>query len=197
MSIRSILEEWPQVSLPPVPTVAAETALLQLDVETTALLLLDLQVTNCTLEGRPRCVDTLPAIARLLRRARQAGAFVAHSLTRNATRGDLHREVASLEDEPTVQSSVDKFYGTDLESLLAAHKVRTVILVGTSAHGAVLHTSVGAAMRGYKVVVPVDGLSADDPFAELSTCWHLLNGPGTRRSTRLTRCDSIAFVAHC
>ena len=193
----SILDDWCNVRMPPAPGLGDETALMDLDVETTSLLLLDLQTTNCTLARRPRCVATLPAVARMLKRARQAGVFVVHSLTRSATRNDLRVEVAPLEDEPSVQSGVNKFHDTDLEALLRAHQIRTVILVGTSAHGAVLHTAVGAAARGYKVIVPVDGLSADDPFAELSTCWHLLNGPGTRRSTILARCDQIRFIAHC
>ena len=92
-----------------------------------------------------------------------------------------------------VKSSVDKFYNTDLEEILRTRGVETVIVVGTSAHGAVLHTATGAALRGLRVVVPVDGLSAGEAYAEQYTCWHLANGPGTRRQAALTRMDMIAF----
>ncbi|MEA3406819.1 MAG: hypothetical protein U9R48_01905 [Chloroflexota bacterium] len=46
---------------------------------------------------------------------------------------------------------------------------------------------------GLRVVVPVDGLSAGEHYAEQYTCWHLVNGPGTRRQAVLTRMDMIDF----
>jgi nicotinamidase-related amidase len=72
--------------------------------------------------------------------------------------------------------------------------VEAVIATGTSAHGAVLHTAMGAALRGLKVYVPVDCMSAGEPFAELYTAWHMLNAPGTRRQAVLTRSDMIRFA---
>ena len=42
-----------------------------------------------------------------------------------------------------------------------------MIVTGTSAQGAVATTTNGAAQRGYKAVVPVDGMSAEDAFNEL------------------------------
>ncbi|MBN1643128.1 MAG: isochorismatase family protein, partial [Anaerolineae bacterium] len=90
-------------------------------------------------------------------------------------------------------AGVDKFHGTALEALLTQRGVRSLILVGTSAHGAVLHTAAAAALRGYEVIVPIDGLSASDAYAEQYTCWHLANSPGTRRRATLTRTHWIAF----
>jgi len=69
-----------------------------------------------------------------------------------------------------------------------------VILVGTSSNGAVLHTATGAAARGLDVVVPVDGMSASEAYAEQYTAWHLVNAPGTRRRTRLTTVNAIKFT---
>jgi len=91
-----------------------------------------------------------------------------------------------------VRSSVDKFYNTDLEKILRDRGIKTVIIAGTAANGAVLHTATGAAMRGLKVIVPVDLMSAD-LYAEQYTAWHLVNAPGTRRQTTLTRSDLIEW----
>ncbi|MBC7317544.1 MAG: isochorismatase family protein, partial [Chloroflexi bacterium] len=95
---------------------------------------------------------------------------------------------------PAVASGVDKFYNTQLEALLRERGIETVIIVGTSAHGAVLHTATAAALREFRVVVPVDGMSAEDPFAELYTAWHLANAPGTRGRVTLTKLAAIHFI---
>jgi len=91
-----------------------------------------------------------------------------------------------------VRSSVDKFYNTDLEKILRDRGIKTVVIAGTAANGALLHTATGTAMRGLKVIVPVDLMSAD-LYAEQYTAWHLVNAPGTRRQTTLTRSDLIEW----
>jgi hypothetical protein len=40
---------------------------------------------------------------------------------------------------------------------------------------------------------PVDTMSAGERYAEQSTAWHLVNAPGTRRRTTLTRSDLVTF----
>jgi nicotinamidase-related amidase len=185
----TIIEEWSDVHTPPPP----ELERLAVDAGTTALLVLDIQKQNCNAERRPRCVATLPGIRKLLAAARDRGMCVAHSLTSRASQAELREEVAPREGEPVVRSGVDKFYGTELEEILRARGTETVILVGTSAHGAVLHTAAGAAMRGFRVIVPVDGMSASDAYAEQYTAWHLASSPGTSRQTTLTRIDWLEF----
>ena len=183
----TIVDEWTSVAAPPPPelnqvTVAASK---------TALLILDIQKQNCSAERRPRCVATLPGIERLLSECRSKRMPVVYTLTSNASEEDIREEVARHPDEPVVKSSVDKFYGTDLEGILKSLGVGAVVLVGTSAHGAVLHTATGAALRGFEVIVPVDGMSAGDPYAEQYTAWHLANSPGTRRRATLTSISMI------
>jgi len=80
----------------------------------------------------------------------------------------------------------------DVQKILREKGVKCVIVVGTAAHGAVLHTATGAAQRGFQVIVPVDGMSAD-PYAEQYTAWHLANGPGSRSQTTMTRFSMIRF----
>ena len=185
----TIIDEWFDVLTPSPPTLER----IAVDAKTTALLLLDIQKQNCSAERRPRCVATLPSIQKLLAEARDRKMCVVHSLTSRACEADIREEVAPREGEPAVRAGVDKFHDTELEAILRARGIEAVILVGTSAHGAVLHTAAGAALRGFQVIVPVDGMSASDAYAEQYTAWHLANSPGTARQTRLTRVDWIAF----
>lgn len=185
----SIVDEWEGVLVPPAPELEAVTV----QAERTALLILDMQNQNCNLERRPRCVASVPQVRSLLERAREHGMTVVYSLTRSAGADDIREELGPLPEEPVVRSGVDKFFETDLNKLLTDRGVRTVIVTGTSAHGAVLHTATGAALRGFEVIVPVDGMSAGESYAEQYTAWHLANAPGSRRQTTLTRTDLIRF----
>ena len=184
----TIVDEWTAVSAPPPPELKPVT----IDPKTTALVVMDIQNQNCNLEKRPRCVTSVPKIKGLLAKAREKGMPVAHSLTRNAEVADILKEVSPIEGEPVVKSGVDKFFNTDLEKVLKDKGATTLILVGTAAHGAVLHTGTGAALRGFQVIVPVDGMSAD-AYAEQYTAWHLANGPGSKKQTTLTRIDMLVF----
>ncbi|NHJ86036.1 MAG: cysteine hydrolase [Asgard group archaeon] len=186
---KSILDEWDSIIVPPAPEINS----VVLDSKTTALLILDIQNQNCNSERRPRCIEALPKIQQLLSTARDSHVFVGYTLIRSATEADIRVEVQKLASEPCVASGVDKFYNTDLEQILKEAGIETVILVGTSAHGAVLNTATGASQRGFKVVIPIDGLSASEEYAEQYTIWHLANSPGTRRSVTLTTIEKITF----
>ena len=70
------------------------------------------------------------------------------------------KDVAPLEGEPIVKSAADKFFKTDLEKILNDKGIKTVVVVGTAAHGAVLNTASQAAFRGLQVIIPVDGMSS-------------------------------------
>jgi nicotinamidase-related amidase len=92
-----------------------------------------------------------------------------------------------------VLAGPDKFRNPDLEKILKDKNRQTVIAVGTAANGAVLYTASGAAMREMKVIVPVDGVSADTPYAEQYTAWHLVNAPRIGASVTLTTIDDVKF----
>ncbi len=105
---------------------------------------------------------------------------------------DTLAELAPMGGEPLVSSGVDKFFNTDLEKILRDKGIQTVITIGTAAHGAVLHTASAAGMRGMKVIVPVDGVSAD-AYAEQYTAWHLTNAPVFSPNVTLTQFDLVTF----
>jgi nicotinamidase-related amidase len=186
---QTVVDEWASVQAPPAPTVQAVSA----DPRSTALLLLDFNKQTCNSERRPRCIASLPKMKKLLDAARAKGVAVIYSLSPGAAASDIAPDLAPKKDEPVVISGPDKFLGTDLEKLLKERNIQTVIVVGTAAHGAVLATAGGAALRGMKVIVPVDGISAETLYPEQYTLWHLLNAPRIGAQTTLTRTDLISY----
>lgn len=184
----TIIDDWADVKAPPPP----ELKMVAVNPKETAYLILDIQYQNCDPEKRPRCEASVPKIKNLLAQARKKGMVVAYSLTTKGEVEDIREEVAPLPGEPVVKTSADKFFNTELEKILREKGIKCVIVVGTAAHGAVLHTVTGAAQRGFQVIVPVDGMSAD-LYAEQYTAWHLVNGPGSRRQTTLTKFSMIQF----
>lgn len=185
----TVVDVWKDVKTPSAPELKAVT----LDSATTALLLLDFNKQVCNNERRPRCIASIPAVAKLAEKARASKVAVVYSLTVGSSIGDVAPMLAARPGEPAVTSGPDKFLGTDLEKILRERGIATVIITGTAAHGAVLNTASGAAFRGLKVILPADGLSAEDLYAEQYTVWHLLNAPRVSTQTTVTRTDMITF----
>jgi len=183
----NIIELWDQAKAPPVSTLSATTV----KVNETALLLLDIEEATCNQEHRPRCVAAVPVMATFLEKARSAHMAVLFSNTGGGSRQTILPPVAPRDDEPIVKASVNKFFGTKLDEYLKAKNVKTVIVCGTTAFGAALHTATGAAQHGYKVVLPVDCVPGGSLYEEQATVWSLINGPGTGRVLTATTLDAI------
>ena len=188
-SAATIIDEWSSVSVPPPPSVKPVT----IDKSTTALLMLDFNQQTCNMERRPRCVASIPHVKKLLVTARAAGIPVAFTLGGGGKPSDLPKELEPIAGEPARLAGLDKFVNTELESFLKGKGVKTVIVVGAAAHGAVLYTASGAAMRGFNVIIPVDGISADNAYAEQYTAWHLANVPVLSPAMTLTTLDGLNF----
>ncbi len=186
-SAANIVELWDQVPAPPAPKLAS----VSVTASDTALLLLDIEQATCNLEGRPRCVAAVPAMAQFLDKARKARMPVFYSNTSRGSRETILPPVAPRDDEPIVQSTVNKFLGTQLDVYLKAKNIKTVIVCGTSASGAALHTATAAAQYGYKLVLPADCVPGSSLYEEQASVWILLNGPGTARVTTATTLDAI------
>jgi len=182
-----IVAEWASIKAPAAPALKPVTV----EAKTTALLMLDFMKQNCG--KRPRCVDSLPAMKKLLAAARAARAPVIYSIIPNSTPADVLPEVVPQAGEPHVLSGPDKFLNTDLDKILKDKGIKTVIAVGTASNGAVLYTASGAAFRGMNVVIPVDGMSAIDPIAEYATVLDAMTAPGLSAKATLTRSDMIKF----
>ena len=202
---QTIIDEWSSIKAPPAPELKAVTV----DPKTTALLVMDLIKQACNEKNRPRCIASIPKIAKLIAAARASGTMIVYTLFPspapdkfpNPVIGDTLPAVAPKGDEPVIVSFVDKFIlgnkDTGLEKLLKDKGITTVIAVGTAAHGAVLYTSSAASLRGFKVIVPVDGMSGDGTdtgaYIEQYVAYDLIHPPILSPRITLRRIDMIKF----
>ena len=151
----------------------------------TALIVVDMQNDFVRAEGTLRVPDaeaTIPVLARLIERAREAGMRVIFSQDTHTT-GDpewtiwpphaqegtwgwqIVDELRPREDETVIRKlRYDAFYGTPLDHLLRLWEISTLVIAGTVANICVHYTAASAALRWYKVIVPRDAVSALDPF---------------------------------
>jgi nicotinamidase-related amidase len=184
-----------QMPSPPDPVPVA------LDPATTALLIFDIVDPICS--RQPNCTGKMvPAIAALLARARQAGVTVVFG-TRAPTMSNWLPEVLPAPGDIKIESQAqDRFYNTDLDKTLKARGITTLILAGWKVSGSVTYTSVGATLRGYTVVVPVDAsLDATDYEIAIGLYQilhqHSANAANEAlkdRASTLSRTDLIAFT---
>lgn len=192
---QTIIDEWSQVKPPAPPELKPVT----IDPKTTALLVLDFTGAQdptkgpCNKNARPRCIASLPKIKQLLADARASETLVVYSLAGAATVADIATDIAPHASDPVVKSGPDKFVGTDLEKILAGKGIKTVIVTGTTAEGAVLDTATDAALKGMNVIVPVDGMSAADLYPEQYVAWHLSHAPGVAARVTLTDVAMMKF----
>lgn len=188
----NIIDDWANVTAPPAPALKPVTV----DIKTNALLVIDMVKQTCNAQARPRCVETIPAVQKLLNDARAKGMTVIFSLGPTGNIPDILEALAPKNGEPIVKSGPDKFVNTELEKMLKDKGITGVIVVGTLANGGVMHTASAAALRKFKVVVPVDGMSSPNPntlYMEQYAAWHLANGPVLSSNVTLTKIDMIKF----
>jgi nicotinamidase-related amidase len=192
---QTIIDEWQSVKAPAAPALKAAN----LDAKTTAVLVMDLVKQTCNNERRPRCVASIPKIAKFLEEARAKGVMVVYTTVPPVPMADTLPAIAPKGNEPVVTAWVDKFVladkDTGLEKMLKDKGITSVIPVGTAAHGAVLYTSSAAALRGFNVVVPVDGMSGDgqNTYIEQYVAYNLTSAPVVSPKVTLTRFDMIKF----
>jgi nicotinamidase-related amidase len=165
----------------------------RIDPASTALLVMDCQVDTLTMFMTPtQSAGVIACVPDLLARARDAGMMVIHVVVafrpghpevsrRNplfsglkangmmvaGTEGAaIHHASAAREGEPiVVKHRISPFVGTDLETLLRANGIDTLVLAGVHTSGVVLSTVRHAGDLDYRLVVVRDCCA--DPDAEL------------------------------
>lgn len=182
----TIIDVWSSVD-PPAPP-ALQSA--QVDPGTTALLVLDFVKQIC--KG-PRCTAALPVVAKVLQGARASHTTVIYSLGAGASPADILPPVAPLGGEPVVASGPDKFLGTELQQILTQKGIKTLVVTGMAAEGAVLYTASHAAFMGLKVVVPVDAMPSENLYAEQYVVWAFANAPRLPPNVTLTTSDRLTY----
>lgn len=187
----TIIDDWYKAKLPAPPQLKPVT----LDSKTTALLVMDFTVQTCTPARRPRCADSVLKVKKFVEAARAKGALIVYSVAvPKSVPGDILKELTPAPGEQVLPPlGPDKFINSDLEKTLHDKGVTTVVAMGTQAQTSVLHTGGEAALRGFKVIVPVDAMSADDLFPELYTAWHLSTAARISNQVTLTKLDMIGF----
>jgi len=198
-SAETIIDEWANVKAPPAPKLESVTV----TPKTTAVIVLDLIKQTCNEQRRPRCVASIPKVEKLLSAARASGATVIYTLFPspapdkfpNPVIGDVLSAVAPKGNEPVVISFVDKFLlrdkDTGLQKILNDKGIKTIIMVGTTAHNSVLFTAVDGALRGFNVVVPVDGVGGNNSYEDQMAAYTLTSSIVYK--VTLTTTDTIKF----
>src|SRR5579872_38084 len=177
----SAMIQIPEYTIEPRVEVAAAT---------TALLIVDMQNDFVDPQGRlyvPGAQNTVPVIAGLLATARAHEMSVIYTQDwhepddpeavlwgPHAEAGTWGAEIvpalAPRAGELVVRKvRYDGFYGTPLEHELHRRRIDTLIVVGTVSNICVLHTAGSAALRWFRVIVPVDAVSALTEFDQHAT----------------------------
>jgi len=198
-SAETIIDEWATVKVPSPPELKSVT----LDPKTTAILVVDMIKQTCNEQRRPRCVAAIPSIEKLLAAARASGVTVIYSLFPspspatfpNPVISDYVPALAPKGNEPVVTAFVDKFMlgdqDTGLQKILKDKGIMTLVSVGTTPHNGVLFTSVLASLRGFNVVVPVDGMAGNNAYEDQVAAYTLANSIVYK--VTLTSIDMIKF----
>jgi len=188
---QTIINEWDKLNFPPAPELKA----VHIDAPTTALLLFDFTRQTCSPERRPRCAASVPKLKALNDAARAHNMLVLYSIaTPDSTPADILPEFAPHAGETVLPPlGPDKFINSDLEKMLRDKGIKTIIITGTAANTTVLHTGGEAALRGFKVIVPVDAMSSNEAFTEAYTAWHMANAARVSAATTLTKVDLISY----
>jgi nicotinamidase-related amidase len=188
---QTLIEEWNSAKLPPPPELKSATLIPN----ETALLVMDFTTQTCTPERRPRCAASVAKVRKLVEEARGKGATIIYSVAvPNSTAADILKDLTPAAGEQVLPPlGPDKFVNSDLEATLKQKGIKTVIAMGTQAQTSVLHTASSAALRGFRVIVPVDAMSADNVFPELYTAWHLANAARISNQVTLTKLSSISY----
>src|SRR5882757_4605427 len=177
-----------------------EPVRVALNPATTALLVLDYVEEIC--HSQPKCrSQMLPAMTPFMARVRQAGMTVAYG-TREQNMSKWLPEVApAAGDIKIVNTAQDRFYNTDLDKALKAKGITTIIMVGWKVSGSVTYTSVGATVRDFTVVIPVDTTAAATDYEQTIGFYQILNQgngnltnvPLKPKAPTLSRTDMISF----
>jgi nicotinamidase-related amidase len=177
-----------------------EPVRVTLNPATTALLVLDYVEQIC--HSQPKCrSQMLPAMTPFLARVRQAGMTVAYG-TRAQNMSKWLPEVAPApNDIKIVNTAQDRFYNTDLDRALKAKGITTIIMVGWKVSGSLAYSSVGATLRGYTVVIPMDTTAASTDYEQVIGFYQILNQgngnltnqPLKPKAPTLSRTDMITF----
>ena len=171
-----------------------------LNPKTTALLVFDYVEPICN--SQPKCKgEMLPAMTAFMARVRKAGLVVAYGTLEDNVTKWMPELAPKPGDIQIVTIGQDRFYNTDLDKALKAKGITTTIMVGWKVSGSVAYSSVGATLRGYTSVIPVDTTAAATDYEQVIGFYNILNQrngnmtnqPLKPKAPTLSRTDMITF----
>ena len=170
-----------------------EPARVTLDPKTTALIMFDYVEDICAVQ--PTCKNQmLPAMIPFMERVRKAGMVIAYG-TREQNKNHWLKEVAPQPgDIQLINTAQDRFYNTELDNLLKAKGIKTLIMVGWKISGSVTYTSVAAMVREYTVVIPMDTTSAGSPYETTIGFYNVLNSGNANLSNQPLKAKSVTLT---
>ena len=188
---QTVIEEWGTAKFPAPPPLKPA----KIDGKETAVLVMDFTKQTCTPERRKRCADSVAKVVKFVTEARASGALIIYSVAvPNSVPADILPALTPAAGEQVLPPlGPDKFVNSDLEKTLKDKGIKTLVAMGTQAQTSVLHTGSTAALKGFKVIVPVDGMSADEVFPELYAAWHLATAARISANVTLTKFEMIGF----
>ena len=188
---QTLIEEWGTAKFPAPPPLK----LAKLDAKETAILVMDFTRQTCTPERRKRCADQVPKVQKFVAEARAKGALIIYSVAvPNSVPADILPDLTPPAGEQVLPPlGPDKFVNSDLEKTLKDKGIKTLVAMGTQAQTSVLHTSATAALKGFKVFVPVDFFFNDTATTEIYTAWHLATAARISPQVTLTKFEMIGF----
>jgi len=191
--VSSMAQSGP-LTVPPVPDPVPVSA----DHATTALVIGDVDAGACP--DLPPCAVTEP-IATLLAKARAASALVVFT-TFSANRMPPSANEPQGDETVLIRPSRGPAH-QDLDEVLRARNIGTIVLVGNSLQQFILYASYELTTRyGYTIVVPVDGTVGADPYVTAASYYQLLhqtsqgnpdNTPLQLGQVTLSRSDLVTF----
>jgi len=159
---------------------------MQLDPETTATVIVDMQNGFCHPDGSlyaPGSEDAIEGCTDLVERSRNAGADVVFTrdvhppeqfedahyydeferwgehVVEGSWEAELIEELDQRkEDLEVVKHTYDAFYQTQLDGWLSAHNITNLVFGGTLANVCVLHTAGSAGLRDYRPLLVEDAI---------------------------------------
>jgi nicotinamidase-related amidase len=105
------------------------------DPKSTAFLVLDLVKQDLQYERRPRCVTSISSTQKFLTQARSKGLPIIHSYTTSSNPTDIFAGSRARPGEPLVRARLTNLLEPIWKSILKDKGIKTVIVVGTAAHG--------------------------------------------------------------
>src|SRR6516162_2136701 len=149
----------------------------------------------------PKLDSSWPDGSNFMAQARKAGLVVAYGTCEQNMSKWLPEVAPTPGDIKIVNTAQDRFYNTDLDKALKAKGIKTIIMVGWKVSGSVAYTSVGATVRNYSVVIPVDTTTASTDYETTLGVYqilnrgnsNLMNEPLKPNAPTLSRTDLITF----